>query len=117
MLSLLEVALAALTIGLMWVGPCKDSEILASTLVAVSGLSKSPASIVFFLFFSDFKMSLHCSFRLSLCIVLSPLGILYGLLPMVFHRDVIDPCFWPAASAILSGFTLFQWDPLGPVAR
>ena len=41
------------------------------------------------------------------------LGIIYGLLPMIFHRESIDPNLLPAASAILAGFGLFQCDPLG----
>mmetsp|Transcript_22017 Transcript_22017/g.49657 ORF Transcript_22017/g.49657 Transcript_22017/m.49657 type:complete len:234 (+) Transcript_22017:71-772(+) len=39
--------------------------------------------------------------------------ILYGLLPMVFYRETLDPCLWPAVAAILVGFALFQCDPLG----
>jgi hypothetical protein len=40
-------------------------------------------------------------------------GIIYGLLPMIFHQESIDPNLLPAASAILAGFGLFQCDPLG----
>mmetsp|Transcript_33704 Transcript_33704/g.72752 ORF Transcript_33704/g.72752 Transcript_33704/m.72752 type:complete len:224 (-) Transcript_33704:99-770(-) len=49
----------------------------------------------------------------SLATGLVAVGIIYGLLPMIFHRESIDPNLLPAASAILAGFGLFQCDPLG----
>ncbi|CAE6948362.1 unnamed protein product [Symbiodinium sp. CCMP2456] len=69
--------LASTVIILMWFGSprYRDSEVLASSLVAVC--------------------------------------ILYGLLPMLFYRESLDHCVWPAGGAILAGFALFQFDPLG----
>eukprot|EP00931_Biecheleriopsis_adriatica_P061362 TRINITY_DN36898_c0_g1_i1.p1 TRINITY_DN36898_c0_g1~~TRINITY_DN36898_c0_g1_i1.p1 ORF type:complete len:244 (-),score=36.66 TRINITY_DN36898_c0_g1_i1:9-704(-) len=40
-------------------------------------------------------------------------GILYGLIPMLIFRESFDPNFIPATAAILTGFLLFQFDPLG----